>query len=289
MSSPSLFHQVLVELMRSTPDELLLVGQSTSGEPSDWSIAPGDLSSSRPAELLADLVLRRGPEAAPNHVVIVEVQLQWDNDKAWRWPHYLIAARDRYRCEVSLLVLTPNRHVAKMCAQPIHLGHGTHWRPLVLGPERAMEFLRAADTRELSPQTRALLVLLAGRSGGAALAHDAFEVIRGLDTNLPTHYLELLFRILPADGRVLLRSLLMDPTTEYTVWKHKNPISRALLKEGLEEGLEKGARSELLALVAPVCDDAELAQLRELPDLVTLRQAVHRRLGLPVVDEATEG
>lgn len=85
----------------------------------------------------------------------------------------------------------------------------------------------------------------------------------------------------------------MDRTTEYTVWKHKNPISRALLKEGLEEGLqkgiEKGARSELLALVAPVCDDAELAQLRELPDLVTLRQAVHRRLGLPVVDEGTEG
>ena len=56
--------------------------------------------------------------------------------KRYVWPTYLVNLRARWKCPVSLLVVTPSPAVARWCRQPIDLGHpNLVFTPLVLGPE----------------------------------------------------------------------------------------------------------------------------------------------------------
>lgn len=57
------------------------------------------------------------------------------------------------------------------------------------------------------------------------------------------------------------------------VWKHQNPLTRSLLREGFREAL--------LSLAASTCSDEEMEALRQISDVNILQAAVHARLGLP--------
>lgn len=277
MSSPSMFHQLLVELVEKQMDVLLPPEalRPPGADLAAWASTKNELGSPSPAELRADLVMRLGPEGAPQHVTIVEVQMRWDEDKRWRWPHYFAAASDRYRCGVSVLVVTPTRQVAARCAPPAEFPPGLPWRPLVLGPDEAHMLIQRTSRVTYSTEARLLLVLLAGRLGGESMAHHALEVIRSLDTTTHPHYLDLVDRMLSAAGRTLLRSLTMNQLAQNNVSKQKNSLTRALVREGEAAG----ARKELLGLAALRCTDEELAVLREVSDLDALREAVYARLG----------
>ena len=73
-----------------------------------------DLSQVAPTEYRSDslTVLRDGAGKAVG-AVIVEVQLWDDDDKRRTWPLYVAAARARYGCPATLLVLAPNPAVAR--------------------------------------------------------------------------------------------------------------------------------------------------------------------------------
>jgi hypothetical protein len=68
--------------------------------------------------------------------VIVEVQLAVDEDKLFSWPVYVAGLRADLECAACVIVATPSRNVAEWASQPIVIGPGNVFRPIVLGPEQ---------------------------------------------------------------------------------------------------------------------------------------------------------
>ncbi|MEB3298209.1 MAG: hypothetical protein VKO21_01830, partial [Candidatus Sericytochromatia bacterium] len=93
-----------------------------------------------------------GSTEQPQRALIVEIQLGRDDAKRYSWPQYVVALRERWRCEVELLVIAPDPLVAKWAREPIRLdGRGSQVVPLVLGSE---DFPRLA-LEELAGQPHA--------------------------------------------------------------------------------------------------------------------------------------
>ena len=99
-------------------------------------VQDADLGQIVPTAYHADLVVVLGnPEPALG--IVVEVQLAPDADKRYVWPLYAVALRAKLRCPTCVLVVTPERSVARWASRPVSLGPGRSvFAPLVLGPER---------------------------------------------------------------------------------------------------------------------------------------------------------
>jgi hypothetical protein len=141
---PSIEHEAIVWLFGERPELAAdLLGNALQVQLPDYDYAgleSGDLTEVTPTELRADPVIvfsRKRPDADPEPVlaVVLEVQRARDPAKRWSWPMYLVSLRTRMRCPVILLVVCPDAAVARWCAQPIQLGHpGLILIPLVVGP-----------------------------------------------------------------------------------------------------------------------------------------------------------
>jgi hypothetical protein len=133
---PSPEHAALVELFRDDPDLALVLLRAASVSLEARSLQP--LESTFPivvADYHVDLVLASKEASEVRFVVLVEVQLRKDANKAFSWPLYQAAARARHKCDCCLLVLTLDDEVARWAAQPIVLGPaGPVFQPIVLGP-----------------------------------------------------------------------------------------------------------------------------------------------------------
>ncbi|MEB3236960.1 MAG: DUF4351 domain-containing protein [Candidatus Sericytochromatia bacterium] len=135
--APSPLHEVLIELLRQVPDQLApALARVVPGLDPTLPVTFVDASASEPVvvERRADLVMLIGETARPRLIVIVEIQLGRDNDKHYSWPQYVVAMRQRWRCEVALLVIAPDPEVAAWARKPIRLDwRGSQVVPLVLG------------------------------------------------------------------------------------------------------------------------------------------------------------
>lgn len=101
-------------------------------------IGDATLEQLAPTEVRADLVVElHATGGRPRLAIVVEVQLAIDPDKPFTWPAYLATLRLRLRCDVCLLVVTPNADVAAWASRAIRLGPGNEgFRVLVLGPQQ---------------------------------------------------------------------------------------------------------------------------------------------------------
>jgi len=134
---PSPLHEVLVELLRQTPAHLApLLARALPGLDPALPVLCVDTAASEPlvVERRADLVLVLGKPDEPERVVVAEVQLGIDRDKQFVWPQHVVAMRNRWKCEVALLVIAPDPKVARWASQPILLDRlGSRIVPLVQG------------------------------------------------------------------------------------------------------------------------------------------------------------
>ncbi|WP_289008854.1 hypothetical protein [uncultured Thermomonospora sp.] len=139
---PSLEHEMPLELFRNrptlAPELLRMVYGVKVPERAKVTLGSETFNDVKPKELRCDATVLVGDGSPPDLGIIVEVQLQYKEDKRYTWPAYLAALRARCRCPVTLLVLCPTDAVAEACAEPIDLGPegGPEWvlKPLVLGP-----------------------------------------------------------------------------------------------------------------------------------------------------------
>ena len=142
----SVLHEVLVGLFRTRASlavEMLEALGIPVPEHGALSIVESDLAQALPVEARADLLVRleaRSKTSAKGKrraaaCVVLEVQLRVDATKRWSWPVYVSTARARHRCPTFLLVVTPDRDVARWARRPIPLGGDSQIVPLVLGPE----------------------------------------------------------------------------------------------------------------------------------------------------------
>lgn len=137
---PSLRHDVLVELFRAAPAlaPRLLVDALGQRLPEGRArIGSVDLSAVAPAGFFADVVVELcgDGDGAPRGSVVVEVQLGRAPDKRRAWLAYVANEHARTGADVWLLVVAPDRAIARWCARPITVGHpGLVLEPLVLHP-----------------------------------------------------------------------------------------------------------------------------------------------------------
>jgi hypothetical protein len=156
---PSNLHEALVLLFRSNRPRLAaeLLGEVLGIELPGYDaarIASAERTEARPAAYRADLVVELGDGSSTQAAIVVEVQLGTDKTKPYTWPLYVASVRAELQCPVTLLVLAPNKHVARWASQPIELDPGgSVLHPVVLGREqvpRIVDRTEAARDPELA-------------------------------------------------------------------------------------------------------------------------------------------
>lgn len=133
----SLLHEGVIKLVHDRPAFVAeLLGQILHVDMPRFRearLADTALNQLMPAEYRADaLVLFT--EDKPVFGAIIEAQLQVDADKPFTWPLYAVVARERHRCPVVVIVVTPDRSTATWAAKIVDLGGGVRYWPLVPAP-----------------------------------------------------------------------------------------------------------------------------------------------------------
>jgi hypothetical protein len=254
---PSFTHDVLVMLFKNRPSlapELLRDALNVP-VPAFHQARVGDatLTDVVPTEYRADVVLLLdgAPSATPRAALVVEVQLGRDADKRWSWPVYLASLRARLRCDVALLVVTPDAAVAGWAAAPIATGHpGWVLAPLVLGPD-TVPVIRDAEAATLAPELAVLSVMLHGHGEDAAtIGAAALAAVRGLGDGRDTLYADLVLASVHAAARAILEAIMASGNHEY-----QSDFARRYFGQGKAEGKAEAVLAVLDARRIAVPDD----------------------------------
>jgi hypothetical protein len=273
---PSLLHEALLELFRNRPTlapELLRdVLHVALPAHTEVRIGSADFADVKASVYHADLValLLDGGEVGG---IIVELQLSWDDDKPFSWPSYATLLRARLRRPACVLVVTPSEAVARRASEPIDLGSGNWFTPLVLGPSQIPEITDQALAQK-APELAVLSTMAHGRDADTAkvlrIATAAWRACVGLDRDRSTLYCDLVLAWL---SEPVQRELLAMDLAKY---EFQSEFARRYIALGKEQGKAEGnaegkaegkaqGRADLLTRqltlrFGPLSDDA-LAQI----------------------------
>ncbi|MFG1956520.1 hypothetical protein [Nonomuraea sp. NPDC049028] len=226
----------------------------------------------RPSDdIESDVVLVMGPPQTAVHAIIVEIQQDKTKDPK-QIARYAAALWLMLRCDVSVLMICPDRNVATHYAQPIDSGlTGYRLRPWVLGPDDVPVI---TDPQEAAahPDLAAMSVMIHGLNRKVVEAFAA-ALADVTDEHAPKYY-EYAYSMSAPAIRCLLEEIMKSASTEWPVY---SPFAREHFGRGKTEGktegkAEEAARSVLLVLDARdfnVPDDIR-AQITTCTDLAQL-------------------
>jgi hypothetical protein len=228
-------HEILAELFREEPllaTELLRSCTGIRFEGATAQVGSIDLSQVASAEYRSDaMTVLRNQAGKAVAVVIVEVQLQEHKAKLLSWPLYVAAARARYRCPASLLVLAPDPAVVRWANEPIQLGHpGFVLRPIVIGYAQIPCLPNAAAARA-APQ---LAVLSAMAHPGLKTAEAAVAGIAMLTEEQQKLYWDVILPSLPESVRRILEARVIKG------YVYQSDFARKYVSQGRAEGRTQG-------------------------------------------------
>lgn len=232
---PTREHEIWLDLIQERPllaADLLRLVHPEIPDFARARVESGGLNEHKPTEYRADSVvsLLAGDETAL--ALIVEVQRGPVKDKRWSWPAYLGALWGRRRCPVALLVICPDRGVARQARVPIRMGHpGLVVTPLVLGPDEIPVIIdpdEAAENVELA----VLSALVHGTEPPAEKIFAAmFDAFHRTDTDEAQGYIDELLAMLPRAAGQLLEAMMQTKQREY-----KSDYFRKAEAEGRAKG-----------------------------------------------------
>lgn len=190
---PSTTHDGLVALFSNDPTLAARLLRARPGSPrlpayDEVSVTRSDLGPPVPSDRRVDLALEFRHRRRRTAIVLLEVQLRPDPDKPWTWPNYYAAARDRWRCPVFLIVVTPTRRMAKWCRRTITTPQMT-FTPFVLGPDEVPPISDTAITRRF-PELGVLSAII--HSHRSSVVAAALTGLQRLDTDTRRTYNALL-------------------------------------------------------------------------------------------------
>jgi len=186
---PSQRHEVIVELLRRSPDLILqLFARVSDSVDSSYraEVHSESFSNVKASPHAADLVLKVMEGETLQQGVIAEVQLDVDSGKLFSWPLYGVGLRAELQCETCVLVITPYQRVARWAEQPIPLGAGSIFQPVVLGPD-AIPALTDVEQARQWPGLAFLSALAHATDPpetAAKVAFNAVDAARQLDHRL---------------------------------------------------------------------------------------------------------
>lgn len=238
---PSELHEALLLLFRNQPTLApeLIRNALRFDLPAftEARIDSADLTDVRPAEYHADLVVQL-LDGSPVFAIVVEAQLSRKPRKKFVWPVYVTSLRARLEVPVCLLVVTADESVARWAAQPVDLGNGSVFRPLVLGPSSVPEIVDEAQARA-DPALAIFSAIAHGRdrdaSRAAQIAFAAHNATLVLDADRGRIYFDLVLASLSEAAQKELRA--MDPAK----YEYRSDFAKRYYAEGRMHG-----RAELL-------------------------------------------
>jgi hypothetical protein len=240
---PSIQHEALLLLFRNRPQlapELLRdVLQVELPAYAEARIEAADLTDINPAEYRADLVVLL-VDGKPVLGIVVEVQLSPDPQKRFTWPVYVAGLRARLRCPACLLVVTASDRVASWCREPIEIGPGHSFSPLVIGPS-AVPVIDDVAAAKRDPELAVLSCIAHGHETHAeALGRAALMAALGLSDERQVLYSDLVFTALSEAARIALEELMAGGTYEF---------QSDFAKKHQAKGEAKGRAASLLAVL----------------------------------------
>jgi hypothetical protein len=233
---PSMLHEVLLLLFRNRPElapSLLQEALHVSlPDYAEARVEAADLTDVQPAEYRADLVVVLYDEKAVLGIV-VEVQRSIDEHKRYAWPVYAVGLRARMRCPVCVLVFAAQEAVERWAANPIELGGGNAFSPLVIGPSGVPVVTDSARAHE-EPELAVLSAIAHGRGAdstqAAQIAKAAVAASLHLDPDRSVLYFDQVLASLSEAARASLQA--MDPAT----YEFQSEFAKRYLAQGRAEG-----------------------------------------------------
>jgi hypothetical protein len=215
---PSLQHEALLLLFRNRPElapELLRdVLQIALPAYTEARIESAELTDVKPAEYRADLVVLL-VDGKPVLAIVVEVQLSPKPEKRLSWPVYVTGLRARLGCPACVLVVTATESVARWCREPIEIGPGNVFSPLVVGPA-SVPVVEDVAVAECDPELAVLSVMAHGHEAHAErIGRAALLATLRLSDERQLLYSDLVFAALSEAARAALEDLMAGGTYEF--------------------------------------------------------------------------
>jgi hypothetical protein len=169
-----------------------------------------------------------------------------DPRKKFVWPVYAASLRARLEVPVSLFVITADEATARWAAQPIELGAGGVFQPLVLSPSGVPEITDEAQARA-DPELAVLSAMTHGSDNdvtkAAKIALAAHGATLILDAERGRMYFDLVLESLSAAAQRELRA--MDPAK----YEYQSDFAKRYIGLGRAEGRAEGQAEGRAALL----------------------------------------
>jgi hypothetical protein len=233
---PSQVHESHVFLFRNQPSLAAELMRRAFGVQvpvhKEVCVISADLTEVQPAEYRADLVVQLVNDA-PVLGIIVEVQLWENRRKPFVWPAYVANLRARLECPVCLLVVTPDKTVARWAARPVELGGHHRFAPYVLGPSGVPEITDEAEAR-LNPELAVLSAMAHGKDvdaeRAAEIANAAQVASVALDADRSKLYFDLILNSLSEAARQALKVM------DLRKYEYQSDFARHYVAQGEASG-----------------------------------------------------
>ena len=198
---PGIDHEMPLKLIRNRPEtalELLRCAQKVDIPPHATARLETVDCTQSPIEFRADsVVVLRDKDGAALMAVIVEVQLRRDLGKRFSWPVYVTTLRSQHRCDTVLLVIRPDRSIARWCERAIKLGPSGVITPLAIDPGR-VPLITDPDQARACPELAVLSAVTHPEEAEDGPALEAMLAgLKTLDREHRNLYLNYVFRSLP--------------------------------------------------------------------------------------------
>jgi len=203
-------------------------------------------------QLLPDVVLAIPGHEAPEHIIVVEVQLRIDERKWRKWPQYIATAHARYRCAADVLVVAPHSAVAAWARRGRTYGRGMALHPCVLG-KVALATLDGDEVRRDPVRAVAATIANLHAPNTARHALETFEALAQWDGDPRGRLSDMLEAALPQHLLQEIEDLMRTDNFEY-----KSDFARKYYAKGREEGREEGAVSGQARTLLLVLETREL-------------------------------
>ena len=196
---PSFLHDGLVALLRDRPELLAaLAGFPAAG----WEVASNDLGVLVPVERRADAFLFNRTARVG---LILEVLLAIPEGKMAVLAGYQAVAVQQLGFPVAVVIFAPSRRVARQARKAFHLGGGSVFRAIVIGPDE----LPVQNDLE-DPHLAVLIAVLHARAEDAErAARIALAKLTALDTSQARDYTTLILACVPDALRQALEDTML--------------------------------------------------------------------------------
>jgi hypothetical protein len=236
---PKVSHEAVVQIVRDAPSLLLdLLWPEGQGSATALHLTQTEFVDTVLAEYRADAFVLLGREDAPEAAAVIEVQLDPNALKLFRWPILLAGAFARFRCPIDLIVVTLDRGVAEWARRPLVVGRlrgAMNVTPTVIGPDQIPRITDIEQARR-SPGLAVLSALAHADDPEAVdIAAAALTAAHDLDSDAAALYADAILARLGDLTRTALEQLMQTGRYEY-----QSDFAREYYAKGRAEGEAKG-------------------------------------------------